>query len=83
MAESKSRLMWACRRGMLELDVLLEPFMRDHYDELSEAEQEAFERLLRCDDPDLFNWFMGHRECPDTDIARLIHVIRCHNQPVA
>lgn len=77
--QSKSRLLWACRRGMLELDVLFQPFVERHYDQLSEDDQLLFEKLLECDDPDLFAWFMGHRECPDADLSRIIRVILSHN----
>ncbi|MFM2480237.1 succinate dehydrogenase assembly factor 2 [Celerinatantimonas sp. YJH-8] len=83
MMQSKSRLLWACRRGMLELDVLLQPFVQEHYEQLSETDQSLFQRLLECDDPDLFNWFMGHRQCPDPQLDRMVHVILSHNQPAA
>ena len=33
--DSKPKLKWACRRGMLELDILLEPFVDEAYDALS------------------------------------------------
>jgi antitoxin CptB len=77
MAElmSKSRLRWACRRGMLELDVLLAPFVEEGYDGLSVAQQHDFERLLACDDPDLFAWFMGHAKSTDASLQALIKVI--------
>ncbi|MFI3245638.1 MAG: succinate dehydrogenase assembly factor 2 [Ferrimonas sp.] len=70
------RLKWACRRGMLELDVLLGPFVEQCYRQLSSAEQATFERLLQCDDPELFAWFMGHESCPDPDLAAMIAQIR-------
>lgn len=73
--KSKSRLLWACRRGMLELDVLFMPFVEEAYDALSDHDKAIFERLLSCDDPDLFAWFMGHQACPDPDLARLVNVI--------
>jgi antitoxin CptB len=77
MAElmSKSRLRWACRRGMLELDVLLAPFVEEGYDALSVAQQIDFERLLACDDPDLFAWFMGHAKSGDAALQALIKLI--------
>ena len=56
---NKARLKWACRRGMLELDVLFIPFVDEAYDELTSKEQHIFERLLTEQDPDLFAWFMG------------------------
>ncbi|MDO6684313.1 MULTISPECIES: FAD assembly factor SdhE [unclassified Agarivorans] len=75
MQENKSRLKWACRRGMLELDVLFMPFVDEAYDELSDEKKQTFERLLACDDPDLFAWFMGHKECEDQQLADMVDVI--------
>ncbi|SEA79756.1 succinate dehydrogenase assembly factor 2 [Alkalimonas amylolytica] len=72
---SKPRLRWACRRGMLELDVLLAPFVEEGYDALSLDDKQVFERLLACDDPDLFAWFMGHAKSDDVELQRLIGVI--------
>lgn len=70
-----SRLKWACRRGMLELDVLFMPFVDEAFNDLPFADQELFERLLTCDDPDLFAWFMGHQECNDPELARMVNVV--------
>jgi antitoxin CptB len=63
------RLMWHCRRGMLELDVLLLPFCREVYLTLSSEDQAKFVDLLECEDPDLFAWFMQHQvsENPNHD----------------
>ena len=71
-----SRLKWACRRGMLELDVLFMPFVEDAFDELSYEDKELFERLLTCDDPDLWAWIMGHEECKDPELLRMVEFIR-------
>ncbi|WP_026317961.1 FAD assembly factor SdhE [Algicola sagamiensis] len=73
--DSKSRLKWACRRGMLELDVLFRPFVDDAYDALSEEDKAIFQRLLTCDDPDLFAWFMGHQDCQDKELAAMVDMI--------
>jgi antitoxin CptB len=77
MAEgvNKARLLWACRRGMLELDVLFIPFVNEAYDYLSEQDKFTFECLLTNEDPDLFAWFMGHKTCPDHEQARIIDVM--------
>ncbi len=66
---------WACRRGMLELDVLLLPFMDEAFDELTDEQQLIFERLLTSDDPDLFAWFMGHQKCEDPELAEMVSII--------
>ncbi|CAH9050683.1 FAD assembly factor SdhE [Pseudoalteromonas holothuriae] len=77
MAElySKSRTKWACRRGMLELDVLLGPFVDDAYDALSESDKLVFQRLLAEEDPDLFAWFMGHKTCSDAELNTMVKLI--------
>jgi antitoxin CptB len=67
-----ARLKWACRRGMLELDVLFLPFVEQAFDDLNDGEKLTFERLLTCDDPDLFAWFMGHQQCSDPDLSAMV-----------
>ncbi|MFW8592398.1 succinate dehydrogenase assembly factor 2 [Glaciecola sp. 2405UD65-10] len=74
-AKRTARLKWACRRGMLELDVLFLPFVEQGFDQLSSEQQETFERLLTCDDPDLFAWFMGHQVCTDPELAKMIDIV--------
>jgi len=71
----KSRLKWACRRGMLELDVLLGPFVDEAFDELAEEDKLTFQRLLEVEDPDLFAWFMGHVKCSDPDLNKMVQFI--------
>jgi antitoxin CptB len=70
--KDKRRMRWACRRGMLELDVLFAPFVEDAYDDLNDYQQSVFRRLLTCDDPDLFAWFMGHEKCADAELAEMV-----------
>ena len=69
---SKARIRWACRRGMLELDVLFMPFVEEAYDSLDAKQQAIFQRLLTQEDPDLFAWFMGHKECPDEELQGMV-----------
>jgi len=70
-----ARLKWACRRGMLELDVLLMPFVETGFNDLDEQSKLDFERLLTSDDPDLFAWFMGHQSCDDEALNTMIQHI--------
>ena len=72
---TKPRLRWACRRVMLELDVLLAPFVEQGYDALTQQQKQDFERLLACDDPDLFAWFMGHAKSSDPVLQALVQLI--------
>ncbi len=74
--DTKAKLRWACRRGMLELDVLLLPFIDDDaYDALPEDKKRVFQRLLTSDDPDLFAWFMGHQKCEDQELKDMVKII--------
>ncbi len=75
MAKDKARLKWACRRGMLELDVLFMPFVDEAWEELSNENKRIFERLLECQDPELFAWFMGHEECEDNELKSVVNII--------
>ncbi|WP_340676945.1 succinate dehydrogenase assembly factor 2 [Paraglaciecola sp.] len=69
------RLKWACRRGMLELDVLFMPFVENGFEQLDLEHQLIFERLLTFDDPDLYAWFMGHLACHDHEVKDMIQHI--------
>jgi len=75
LTDNKPRLRWACRRGMLELDVLFMPFVEEAYDDLSIENKAIFERLLVCQDPELFAWFMGHEICEDKELNSMVQFI--------
>jgi antitoxin CptB len=70
------RLRWKCRRGMLELDLLLRDFLDSGYTRLDAAERAVFERLLDCPDAVLLEWLMGRIRPTDRDVVRLVDKIR-------
>lgn len=73
---NKNRLLWASRRGMLELDLILTPFVENVYDTLSKDDQLRFEVLLECEDQTLFMWFMQRENPSDPNMERIINIIR-------
>lgn len=75
------KLAWQCRRGMLELDILLEPFAKEVFSELAEADQDRFVKLLACEDQDLFVWFMERDVPEDPDLQRIVRIILERVQP--
>ena len=82
----KARVQWACRRGMLELDVSIMPFFKYEYDSLSDSDKQVFVALLKSDDPDLLNWMMNHGEPADPEFKRMVKLIQQRNRergPVA
>lgn len=68
---TESRLKWLCRRGMKELDVLLEHYLEHEYPHASEAERRAFRALLDCQDPVLWDYVM-EREQPEGEETRSV-----------
>lgn len=76
MINNINRLQWACRRGMLELDVLLGNFLRDAYPTLPLEDKSLFVNLLSEEDPLLFAWLMGHEEPEDEALLRITTIIR-------
>ncbi|WP_369602803.1 succinate dehydrogenase assembly factor 2 [Hahella sp. SMD15-11] len=75
------RLRWHSRRGMLELDVLLIPFLEEAYPSLPEDDQARYRKLLECEDTDLFHWFMQKGEPDDPDLKRIVRIILDRVQP--
>lgn len=59
------RLRWQCRRGLLELDLLLLRFLDEHYAALDSADKDVFYDLLKQPDPVLFRWFQGQEMPPE------------------
>ncbi|MGH8120465.1 MAG: succinate dehydrogenase assembly factor 2 [Gammaproteobacteria bacterium] len=72
----KSSILWRCRRGTREMDLLLQQFVADSYDHLSAEEQAAFRHLLDQSDPDIMDWILGRAEPPSTEFKRLIDILR-------
>lgn len=76
-----NRLWWHSRRGMLELDVLLLPFLEQAYSSLPEEDQQRYHKLLGCEDTDMFEWFMQRSEPEDPDLRRIVRMILDRVQP--
>jgi len=71
----RSRLFWRCRRGIREMDILLQDYLQVHYDTLSTKEQNTFEELLEEADLDILSWIM-QKTSPDEKYISIINCIR-------
>lgn len=71
-----SKLRWQCRRGMRELDVLLEGYLDAHYDAAPDEEKRAFESLLRLSDPELVSYLLHGERAEDPAMERLFSRLR-------
>lgn len=70
-----ARLRWRCRRGMRELDWILDRFVAGHYEALSAAEKSTFAEFLELPDPDLHAYLVGRAEPTDSRLVRLLQRI--------
>ena len=73
-----ARARWRCRRGMKELDVLLERFAGHALDRLGDHELDALERLLGQPDQDVHAWLVSDGESPPVppEIRRIVELVR-------
>jgi antitoxin CptB len=71
----RSRLRWRCRRGMRELDVLLERWLDEHWCAAGAEDRVSFERLLDCEDDRLWAWMTGRETPSDEALAAIVRRI--------
>jgi len=62
-----NRLRWQCRRGMLELDLLLLEFLENQYATLDADSQQAFVALLEYPDQVLQHWLIAPDSSDEVD----------------
>jgi antitoxin CptB len=78
-ADKKAKINWRCRRGMLELDLILGRFAKNYVDSLTEQQFLAFEKLLMEQDPDIYAWLMGYEE-PVKEFIDIVTFIRANDR---
>jgi antitoxin CptB len=74
--ETARRLHWRCRRGLLELDIVLGRFIETHYAQLDEAEQRAFDVLLDMPDTVLWDMVAGRQEAAQNEQRSLLEMLK-------
>jgi len=70
------RIRWDCRRGLLELDLILEQFNARHLAALDAGELARFKELLVLPDNDLLDLVMGRIAIPDQRFDTLLQLLR-------
>lgn len=77
MSESdlKRRYQWQCRRGLLEVDLVLNDYMERFFDQDSETHQVLFASLLAQQDAELFEWFTRRSQPQDTALRDYVEHI--------
>jgi len=80
MTQAPGRLRWQCRRGMLELDIILNRFVDQNWHSLDNDLKAEFEILLRCSDQQLQKWLCEGKEAENevTNIVNRLRQTDCH-----
>lgn len=71
-----SKLRWRCRRGMQEMDIMLQRYLERCYGQAEEAEQQAFAALLDTEDDQLWDWLIGRAQPGEPSLAQVVDQIR-------
>jgi antitoxin CptB len=71
-----NKLRWRCRRGTLELDLMLIRYLENRYLSADSREQQSFLRLLELEDSELIRYLMGEVVPENTELAGLVSRIR-------
>jgi antitoxin CptB len=75
-SNEQGRLRWRCRRGMLELDLLLLGFLDREYPQLERAGQACFARLLELPDQHLLEYLIRQAPVREKEFTDVIERIR-------
>ncbi len=70
------RARWRCRRGLLELDIILQRFMDQHYAQLGENELWQFEMLLSQSDNDLWDMIAARKTLADDRLQSVLKLLQ-------
>ncbi len=69
------KVRWHCRRGLLELDLILEQFNSRHLMELDAGQLARFKELLAFSDNDLLDVVMGRAAAPEHRYDEILQLL--------
>jgi succinate dehydrogenase flavin-adding protein (antitoxin of CptAB toxin-antitoxin module) len=70
------RIKWHCRRGLLELDLVLERFVVHHLGELDAGQTAVFKELLAYEDNDLLDMVLGRADPVNERLSAVLEMMR-------
>jgi len=74
-AASLQRLRWRCRRGLLELDIILGRFVENYYANLDDEQKIEFDVLLDLSDNSLWDRITGKESAEYETQDKLLQLI--------
>jgi len=72
----RDRLKWQCRRGLLELDLVLERFLQTQAAQLSNEDAAALGELLEQADNDLWDLVIGRTDRVEARLRGILAQLR-------
>ncbi len=70
------KVIYRARRGLKEIDVYFDPYVKQYYFQAGEHEKALFAELVEQEDPDLLDWFMEVSEPPRHELRDFIHKLK-------
>tara|TARA_B110000285_G_C15008107_1_gene554951 strand:+ start:167 stop:409 length:243 start_codon:yes stop_codon:yes gene_type:complete len=72
-------VVWKCRRGTKELDLMMNGFYESYYKTASKSQKEAFIKLLSLEDPFISDLLMNKTVSKDIAVNEIADMIRTMN----
>ncbi|AOA57288.1 FAD assembly factor SdhE [Acinetobacter larvae] len=70
------KVIYRARRGLKEIDVYFDPYVRQYYLKADAVEKALFAELVEQEDPDLLDWFMEVSQPPKPALKDLINKLK-------
>ena len=70
------KVIYRARRGLKEIDVYFDPYVKNHYLTADAHEKGLFAELVDQEDPDLLDWFMEVSEPPRPELREFIRKLK-------
>lgn len=74
------KIRWNSRRGMKELDLMLEPFVESYLSTASEEIVNDYEYLLECSDLELVRFVLRRQIPSDERILKIVNIIISYHE---
>ena len=70
------KVVYRARRGLKEIDVYFDPYVKNYYLQADANEKKMFAELVDQEDPDLLDWFMEVSEPPRPELKEFIRKLK-------
>jgi len=75
------RLAWRCRRGMLELDIILQKFVNEQFSSLTIDELQVFDEMLDLPDSDFWEKIRDTQQVNNLSLQSVLTKLRAIHLP--